>query len=91
MGKVTQEQADKFGLTLAELQDLAKDKECETYPGEVLHVRRTRGGKVAVFNTSEKARGEKISATKAAKKAAKEAAAAQVAQAPKEESEDSAE
>lgn len=70
MGKVTQEQADKQGVKLAELQALAKDKECATYPGETLHVRKVRGGKVVVFNISEKARGEAISATKQARKAA---------------------
>jgi hypothetical protein len=72
MGKVTQEQADKFGISLSELKTLAEGKDCSVYPGETLHVRRTKGGKVTVFNTSEKARGEKISATKQTRKVNKE-------------------
>jgi len=69
---VTQEQATKFGLTLSELEGLATGKECPTYgKSEILHVRRTRGGSVTVFNISERARSEKISATKQARKAAK--------------------
>jgi len=79
--KVTQEQATKYGVTLAELQKLAEGKDCATYPGSTLHVRKVRGGKVVVFNISEKARGEAISATKAAKKAAKGRSASSTAEA----------
>jgi len=69
---VNQTQADKFGLTLEDLQKLAEGKSCPVYGvNELLHVRKTRGGKVTVFNTSEKARSEKISKTKQANKAAK--------------------
>lgn len=69
MGKVTTAQAEKYGVTLAELEQLAQGKECSTYPGETLHVRRVRGGKLVVFNVSERARGEAISATKQERKA----------------------
>lgn len=74
MSKVTQEQADKYGISLAELEKLAEGKECSIYPGETLHVRRTKGGNITVFNISNKARGEQISKTKQEKAAAKKAA-----------------
>ena len=76
-GPVNEAQATKLGISFAELQELAKGKSCPTYgTSEQLHARKVRGGKVAVFNISEKARGAKISATKAEKKAEKEATAA---------------
>lgn len=56
------EQAKKFGITLAELKKLAEGKKCPKYgTKELLHVRKVRGGKLVVFNISEKHRGEKIS------------------------------
>jgi len=75
MSKVTQEQADHVGISLEELNKLAEGKSCKEGGSGRLHVRRTRGGNVTVFNISESARSAKISATKQAKKAAKEAAA----------------
>jgi len=74
---VSQEQADKYGITLEELQTLAVGKSCPVHgTSEILHVRRTRGakgqpGKVTVFNQSEKARSEAISRSKQAKAKAK--------------------
>lgn len=54
--------ADKHGVTLAELKRLAEGKSCPVYgTKELLHVRCVRGGKLVVFNISEKHRGEKIS------------------------------
>lgn len=70
MGKVTQEQADKYNMSLNDLQKLAEGKDCSVYPGSVLHVRKTRGG-VTVFNISDQARGESISATKQSRKVSK--------------------
>ena len=58
-------QAIKLGITLDELKKLAQGKSCPKYGNtELLHARRTRGGKIAVFNISDKLRGEKISATR---------------------------
>lgn len=54
--------ARKHGVTLAELKKLSEGKKCPKYgTKELLHVRRVRGGKLVVFNISEKFRGEKIS------------------------------
>ena len=56
------EVAKKHGITLAELKKLADGKKCPVYgTKELLHVRKVRGGKLVVFNISEKHRGEKIS------------------------------
>lgn len=55
-------QAQKLGISTAELIDLGKGKACPKYgTAELLHARRVRGGKIVVFNISEKYRGEKIS------------------------------
>ena len=44
------------------LKDLYQGKICPKYgTGEPLHARKVRGGKLVVFNISEKYRGEKIS------------------------------
>lgn len=54
--------AKKHGLSLAELKKLAEGKSCPKYgTKELLHIRKVRGGKLVVFNISEKYRGEKIS------------------------------
>ncbi|MDC1175409.1 hypothetical protein OAT67_08425 [Bacteriovoracaceae bacterium] len=56
------EVAKKHGITLADLKKLAEGKKCPIYgTKELLHVRKARGGKLVVFNISEKHRGEKIS------------------------------
>lgn len=56
------EQAKKLGLGLDELQKLSVGKSCPKYGNaELLHARKVRGGKIVVFNISEKFRGEKIS------------------------------
>ena len=56
-------QAKKFGIPLAELKKLGEGKSCPKYgTEELLHARRVKGGKLVVFNISEKHRGEKISA-----------------------------
>lgn len=56
------EVAKKHGVTLTELKKLAEGKKCPKYgTKELLHVRKVKGGKLVVFNISEKYRGEKIS------------------------------
>jgi hypothetical protein len=56
------EQAKKLGLSLDELKALYSGKSCAKYgTKELLHARKVRGGKIVVFNISEKFRGEKIS------------------------------
>ncbi|MDC1174502.1 hypothetical protein OAT67_03875 [Bacteriovoracaceae bacterium] len=56
------EVAKKHGITLAELKQLSEGKMCPKYgTKEQLHVRKVKGGKLMVFNISEKYRGEKIS------------------------------
>ena len=56
------EQAKKLGLSLDELKKLSIGKTCPKYGNsELLHARKVRGGKIVVFNISEKFRGEKIS------------------------------
>ena len=56
------EQAEKLGLTLDELKKLTVGKLCPKYgTNELLHARKVRGGKIVVFNISDKYRGEKIS------------------------------
>lgn len=56
------EVAQKHGISLAELKKLAEGKKCPKYGiKELLHVRKVRGGKLVVFNISERHRGEKIS------------------------------
>lgn len=56
------EQAKKLGLSLDELKKLSVGKTCPKYGNnELLHARKVRGGKIVVFNISEKFRGEKIS------------------------------
>jgi hypothetical protein len=55
-------QAQKLGISIVELVELGKGKSCPKYgTTELLHARRVRGGKIIVFNISEKYRGEKIS------------------------------
>jgi len=56
------EQAQKLGLSFDELKKLYDGKTCPKYGhNELLHARKVRGGKLVVFNISEKFRGEKIS------------------------------
>lgn len=56
------EQAKKLGLSFDELKKLSVGKTCPKYGNsELLHARKVRGGKIVVFNISEKYRGEKIS------------------------------
>lgn len=56
------EQAKRLGVSVDELKKLAEGKSCPKYgTSEILHARRVRGGKLVVFNISEKHRGEKIS------------------------------
>lgn len=56
------EQAKKLGLSIEELKKLTVGKTCPKYGNsELLHARKVRGGKIVVFNISEKFRGEKIS------------------------------
>ncbi len=65
-------QAQKLGISPAELIELGKGKSCPKYGiAEILHARRVRGGKIVVFNISEKYRGEKISEGRKKIKAAK--------------------
>lgn len=55
-------QAQKLGLSVDELKKLCIGKSCPKYgTNELLHARKVRGGKITVFNISEKFRGEKIS------------------------------
>jgi len=56
------EQAKRLGLSVSELKTLGNGKKCPKYgTSELLHARKVRGGKIVVFNISEKYRGEKIS------------------------------
>ncbi len=56
------DQATRLGLSVAELKGLSVGKSCPKYgTAELLHARRVRGGKLVVFNISERYRGEKIS------------------------------
>lgn len=55
-------QAKRLGLSLSDLKNLASGKSCPKYgTAELLHARKVRGGKIVVFNISERYRGEKIS------------------------------
>jgi hypothetical protein len=55
-------QAKKLGISLLELDKLYDGKSCPKYgTKEILHARIVRGGKLVVFNISDKFRGEKIS------------------------------
>lgn len=55
-------QAIRLGISVIDLTKLGAGKSCPKYgTNELLHARRVRGGKIAVFNISEKYRGEKIS------------------------------
>lgn len=57
------EQAKRLGISVDDLKKLSEGKSCPKYgTSEILHARRVRGGKLVVFNISEKHRGEKISA-----------------------------
>lgn len=56
------DQSKKLGISLVELKKLGEGKKCPKYGvKELLHARKVRGGKIVVFNISEKHRGEKIS------------------------------
>jgi hypothetical protein len=56
------DQASRLGLSVADLKSLAVGKTCPKYgTAELLHARKVRGGKIVVFNISERYRGEKIS------------------------------
>jgi hypothetical protein len=59
------EQAKKLGLSQEEFKKLLHGKSCPKYgTKELLHARKVRGGKIVVFNISEKFRSEKISTGK---------------------------
>ena len=69
------DQATRLGLSVAELKGLSTGKSCPKYgTAEILHARRVRGGKLVVFNISEKYRGEKISEGRKKIKASKASA-----------------
>ncbi|MBY0315405.1 MAG: hypothetical protein K2Q26_07790 [Bdellovibrionales bacterium] len=56
------DQAKRLGLSVGDLEALAVGKNCPKYgTTELLHARKVRGGKIVVFNISERYRGEKIS------------------------------
>jgi hypothetical protein len=55
-------QAKSLNIDFQTLKELYEGKACPKYgTDEILHVRKVRGGKLVVFNISEKHRGEKIS------------------------------
>jgi hypothetical protein len=55
-------QAKLLNIDFQVLKELYQGKACPKYgSSEQLHVRKVRGGKLVVFNISEKYRGEKIS------------------------------
>lgn len=71
-------QSLKIGLTFDELKKLYQGKSCPKYGvNELLHVRKARGGKIVVFNISEKFRGEKISDGRRKLKSKKEVGASE--------------
>lgn len=56
------EQAKAHGISFEELKKMYEGKECPKYgTSELLHVRKVKGGKLVVFNISDKFRSEKIS------------------------------
>jgi len=56
------DQAKKHELSIVELKKLYEGKKCPKYNNtEILHCRKVKGGKLVVFNISDKLRGEKIS------------------------------
>ena len=56
------DQAKRLNISVVELKTLAVGKSCPKYgTSEILHARKVRGGKIVVFNISERYRGEKIS------------------------------
>lgn len=60
--ELMKEQAKKNNLSLSELRKMYEGKSCPKYgTKELLHMRKVKGGKLVVFNISEKHRGEKIS------------------------------
>lgn len=62
LDQLLSKQAENLKISITELKDLAKGKSCPKYgTSELLHARKVRGGKIVVFNISEKHRGEKIS------------------------------
>ena len=55
-------QAKRLGLSVTDLKTLSVGKSCPKYgTAELLHARKVRGGKIVVFNISERYRGDKIS------------------------------
>ncbi len=69
------EQAKRLGLSVTDLKALGVGKSCPKYgTAELLHARKVRGGKIVIFNISERYRGEKISEGRKKIKAAKVAA-----------------
>ena len=60
--KLKKEQAKRHNLSVSELNKMYEGKKCPKYGiKELLHMRKVKGGKLVVFNISEKHRGEKIS------------------------------
>lgn len=69
------EQAKRLGLSAVDLKTLGAGKSCpKCGTAELLHARKVRGGKIVVFNISERYRGEKISEGRKKIKAQKTAA-----------------
>lgn len=67
--------AQTLNIDLQALKQLYQGKTCPKYGiSEPLHARKVRGGKLVVFNISEKYRGEKISEGRKKTKALKAAA-----------------
>ncbi len=62
INEIIEQQSTTLNIDLKILTDLYHGKACPKYGlSEPLHVRKVRGGKLVVFNISEKYRGEKIS------------------------------
>lgn len=62
LDQLLSKQAENLKISITELKELSQGKSCPKYgTSELLHARKVRGGKIVVFNISEKYRGEKIS------------------------------
>ena len=60
--EIIERHAQSLNIDLQTLKQLYQGKTCPKYgTSEPLHARKVRGGKLVVFNISEKYRGEKIS------------------------------
>jgi len=62
LDEIIETQAKALNIDPKTLREMYQGKSCPKYGvEEPLHIRKTRGGKLTVFNISEKFRGEKIS------------------------------